>query len=162
TTAKVGDKNGEDSTIYLEENKMRVDSNRDPEHKTVFIYDVDKQMGISENQQKKTFTEITPCEFKAGTTDAQNKRQGRRSKMTPEQKKRMEGAMGQMAPEERKRMQEMMAGRMRSEDSSAPLPRAKWERTGSDQKVAGYSCHGFKEIRDGKTAATGCYIPWSG
>src|SRR5262249_16126465 len=57
---------------------------------------------------------------------------------------------------------EMMAGRMPSEDSSAPLPRAKWERTGSDQKVAGYSCHGFKEIRDGKTAATGCYIPWGG
>src|SRR5215468_5718581 len=144
TTKGSDAKSNEESTIYLEGNKMRVDSNRDPEHKTVFIYDGDKQMLI--------------------TVDPQKKMQEGMAKMTPEQRKQMEAAMGQLSPEQRKRMQDMMGGRTPSQDASpeTAVAPAKWERTGSEQTVAGYSCQGFKEIKGGKTKATGCYIPWSG
>jgi len=163
TTKGSDAKSNEESTIYLDGNKMRVDSNRDPEHKTVFIYDGDKQMLITVDPQKKTFAEMTPEKIKALTSDAQKKMQEGMAKMTPEQRKQMEAAMGQLNPEQRKRMQDMMGGRTPSQDSSpetAEAP-AKWERTGSEQTVAGNSCQGFKEIKGGKTRATGCYIPWS-
>ena len=154
-------KSNEESTIYLEGNKMRVESKKDSDHQTVIIYDGDRQTMITVDPEKKTFTEVTPAKIKALTADAQKKMQEHVSKMTPEQKKQMDAAMAQMPPEQRQRMQEMMAGRMPSQDSVPAGPPAKWERTGSEQKVAGYSCQGFKEIKDGKTQATGCFIPWS-
>ena len=163
TTKGSDAKNNEESTIYLEGNKLRVESKRSSEHPGVFIFDGDSQKMITVDLEKKTYTEITAERMKALSSDAQKRMQEGMAKMTPEQRKQMEAAMAQMPPEQRKRMQDMMAGRTPTQDatSNAPASTIKWERTGNEQKVAGYSCEGYKEIKDGKNAGTGCLIPWN-
>jgi hypothetical protein len=160
-TAKGDRKGHEESTLYFEGNKMRIEgtgSNQD----SILIYDGDSQKMTAIEPKKKTFTEMTPESLKAATSDAQKKMQESISKMSPEQRKQMDAAMAQMDPEQRKRMQEMMSGKMPSQDPKADAePPAKWERTGTNQTVAGYPCEGFKQVKKGKVKATGCYIPWN-
>lgn len=159
-TAKSERKGHEQSTIYFEGNKMRVEgagANED----TILIYDGDSQRMIAIEPKKKTFTEMTPESLKAATADAQKKMQESLSKMSPEQRKQMDAAMAQMDPEQRKRMQEMMSGRMPQDSKAEAEPSAKWERTGTAQTVAGYTCEGFKQVKKGKVKAMGCYIPWN-
>ncbi len=161
-TAKGGQRKGhEESTLYFEGNKMRVEG-VGSDQESILIYDGDSQKMIALEPKKKTFTEMTPESLKAATTDAQKKMQESMSKMSPEQRKQMDAVMAQMDSEQRKRMQEMMSGRMPSQDpkSEAAEPPAKWERTGTTQTVAGYPCEGFKQVKKGKVKATGCYIPW--
>lgn len=162
-TAKGGQRKGnEESTLYFEGNKMRIEG-VGSDQESILIYDGDSQKMIAIEPKKKTFTEMTPESLKAVTSDAQKKMQESMSKMSPEQRKQMDAAMAQMDPEQRKRMQEMMSGRTPSQDpkSEAAGPPAKWERTGSTQTVAGYPCEGFKQVKKDKVKATGCYIPWN-
>src|SRR5258707_1653985 len=161
-TAKGGQRKGqEESTLYFEGNKMRIEGTGS-DQESILIYDGDSQKMIAIEPKKKTFTEMTPESLKAATSDAHKKMQESMSKMSPEQRKQMDAAMAQMDPEQRKRMQEMMSGKMPSQDPKSDAePPAKWERTGANQTVAGYACEGFKQVKKGKVKATGCYIPWS-
>jgi hypothetical protein len=161
-TAKGGQRKGqEESTLYFEGNKMRIEGTGS-DQESILIYDGDTQRMIAIEPKKKTFTEMTPESLKAATSDAQKKMQESMSKMSPEQRKQMDAAMAQMDPEQRKRMQEMMSGKMPSQDPKSDAePPAKWERTGTTQTVAGYACEGFKQVKKGKVKATGCYIPWN-
>src|SRR5713101_4064342 len=142
-TAKGGQRKGnEESTLYFEGNKMRIEG-VGSDQESILIYDGDSQKMIAIEPKKKTFTEMTPESLKAVTSDAQ---------------KKMQESMSKMSPEQRKRMQEMMSGRTPSQDpkSEAAGPPAKWERTGSTQTVAGYPCEGFKQVKKDKVKATGC------
>jgi len=161
-TANGGEsKRNEDSTIYFEGNKMRVERMGSDEE-SILIYDGDAQKMINVDPKKKTFTEVTPESLKAVSAEAQKKMQESMSKMSPEQRKQMEAMMAKMDPDQRKRMQDLMSGRTPTQDSkSQPAEPAKWERTGTTQTVAGHSCEGFKQIKKGQVTATGCYIPWS-
>jgi len=76
--------------------------------------------------------------------------------MTPEQRKQLDEMMAKMPPEQRQRM-----GTGTGQPPAKQKEQIKWERTGTKQTVAGYSCEGFREIKDGKVDAEGCYIPWS-
>ena len=88
-TAKGGEsKRNEDSTIYFEGNKMRVER-MGSDQESILIYDGDSQKLINVDPKKKTFTEVTPESLKAVSAEAQKKLQESMSKMSPEQRKQM-------------------------------------------------------------------------
>jgi hypothetical protein len=85
------------------------------------------------------------------------------AKLTPAQRKEMEEAMAKMPPEQRKQVEQMMSGggAKSTLENKKKAENIKWEPTGQKQTVAGFRCDGFKEIREGKLHARGCFIPWS-
>src|SRR5713226_3736142 len=85
------------------------------------------------------------------------------TKMTPDQRKQMAQMMAKLNPEQRKQMEAMMSGHGNAASLGAKKeqgPQLKWEPVGGSQQIAGFPCHGFKLMRDGKTSAEGCYISW--
>ena len=150
-------RDNKNSVIYLEGNKMRVEGGRvDASNASLVIYDGDQQKVFLINQEKKTYQELTPQSFRA-MFDKAKKIDEHMANMSPEQRKQLEQMMSKLSPEQRKTMEGMMG--KKSEPSKEPD--VKWERTSARQTVAGFPCEGFKELKDGKVEAEGCYIPWS-
>ncbi len=143
------------STVYVEGNKMRVDSEPASGKKSTMIFDGDQQKMLLIDPEKKTYSEITPQAVKGVQAQARQRAQEQMAKLSPEQRKQMEQMM---TPEQRKQMQDLISGRSQAEAKQADI---KWARTGAKQTVAGFPCEGFKELKDGKVDAEGCYIPWS-
>jgi hypothetical protein len=141
------------STIYVEGNKMRVDSEPASGHKSTMIFDGDQQKMLLIDHEKKAFSEVTPQAVKGVQAQARQRAQEQMAKLSPEQRKQMEQLM---TPEQRKQLQDYTSGQ--AEVKPVDI---KWELTGAKQTVAGFPCEGFKELKDGKLNAEGCYIPWS-
>jgi hypothetical protein len=151
----------ERSVVYLEGNKMRVESDKKGQPQEGFmIYDGDKQKMIILDPAKKTYSEMTPESIKAMTSAMTARMEEAKAKMSPEQRKQMDEMMAKMSPEQRKQMQGAMGGTSARAEQK-PKEQIKWERTGAKQTVAGFPCEGFKELKGGKPDAEGCYIPWS-
>jgi hypothetical protein len=137
------------TVIYLEGNKMRIDAVQGSGAKaSSFIFDGDAKKTITFNSEKKTYTEMKGEDLKA---------------LRAQSAQRMHDSLAQMTPEQRKRMEEMMSGQTPPKESKKTREKRdiKWENTGGQQTVAGFACHNFKEIREGKTDAQGCYISWN-
>jgi hypothetical protein len=153
------------SVLYIEGNKMRVEGAGGTHHDGIMIFDGDQQKMTVIDPDKKTYTEMTPQTLRAMQAQGQRQLQESMAKLTPEQRKQMEQMMSKMSPEQRKAMEGMMSGRTDSKtkdaDDKTKNADIKWERTGNKKTVAGYPCEGFKELKDGKQDAEGCYIPWS-
>jgi len=149
------------SVLYLEGNKMRVESDKGRSPGGLVIYDGDQQKMLILDPAKKTYSEMTPEGFKAMTKSMTARLEEAKAKMTPEQRKQMDDMMAKMSPEQRKQLEGAMGGSGSPPAEKPKAPQLKWERTGTKQTVAGYPCEGFKEIKDGKPDAEGCYIPWN-
>jgi len=150
-------RDNKNSVIYLEGNKMRVEGDRvDAQNGSLVIYDGDQQKVFLINQEKKTYQELTPQSFKA-MFDKAKKIDEHMANMSPEQRKQLEQMMSKLSPEQRKAME----GAMGKKPEPSKEPDVKWEPTAAHQTVAGFPCEGFKELKDGKVDAEGCYIPWS-
>lgn len=157
------------STMYIEGNKMRVETSKGQDQPgTVMIFDGDAQKMIVTHPEKKTYTEITPQGMKEVRTSAQQQMRESMAKMTPEQRKQMEASLAKMDPKQRKQMEEMLSGSggdsKSDKDGKAKAEKKediKWERTGTQQTVAGHRCEGFKELTNGKVDAQGCFIAWN-
>lgn len=156
------DKKERPTVLYLDGNKMRIETAEQKD--TAIIYDGDAQKMLVIEPDQKQYGEMTPQALKASMDEASKKMQEQMTKITPEQRKQMDEALSKMDPESRKRIEAMMAGKggspPASAKSEAKKPDVKWEQTGTQQTVAGYRCKGFKEIRDGKAQAQGCFIAW--
>lgn len=150
-----GDDKNEQSTIYVEGNKMRIESNRGKE--SLMIYDGDQQKMYLLQPEKKTYSEITPQTIRSATDRARKQLDEAKTKMTPEQRKQYEEMMNKLPADQRERMAQAI-GQQPAKEKPSDL---KWERTGTKDTVAGYPCEGFREIKDGKPEAEGCFIPWS-
>lgn len=149
-----GDDKNDQSTIYIEGNKMRIESARGKE--SLMIYDGDQQKMYVVDPEKKTYSEITPQAIRSATDRVQKQLEDAKAKMTPEQRKQLDEMMSKMTPEQRQMMGKA-SGQQAAKEKPADI---KWERTGGKETVAGYPCEGFREIKDGKLDAEGCYIPW--
>ncbi len=153
-----GDDKDEQSLISIEGNKMRIESNKAAGRKeSLMIYDGDQQKMLIVDPDKKTYSEITPQAIHALTDRMQKQMEEAKAKMTPEQRKQFDEMMSKMSPEQR----QQMMGKAAAQPPAKEKEQLKWERTGTRQTVAGYNCEGFREIKDGKVDAEGCYIPWS-
>ncbi len=150
----------ERSVVYVEGNKMRVESEKGQSQGGLMIYDGDQQKMIVLDPAKKTYSEMTPESLKAMTKSMTARMEEAKAKMSPEQRKQMDEMMAKMSPEQRKQLQGAM-GEKPAPGEKPKTPQIKWERTGTKQTVAGFSCEGFKELKDGKADAEGCYIPWN-
>ncbi len=148
------------SVVYVEGNKMRVESEKGQSQGGLMIYDGDQQKMIVLDPAKKTYSEMTPESLKAMTKSMTARMEEAKAKMSPEQRKQMDEMMAKMSPEQRKQLQGAMGEKPAPGEKPKP-PQIKWERTGTKQTVAGFSCEGFKELKDGKADAEGCYIPWN-
>lgn len=155
TVAMSGDNKEDQSTIYIEGNKMRIEGTK-REKESLVIYDGDQQKMTIVDPEKKTYFEITPQELHSFSNRMQKQMEEAKAKMTPEQRKQLDEMMAKMPPEQRQ-----MMGTGAGQPPAKQKEPFKWERTGTKQTVAGYSCEGFKEIKDGKVDAEGCFIPWS-
>jgi hypothetical protein len=145
------------AVIYLEGNKMRVEGDPGDAHNTgLVIYDGDQQKVFLVDQEKKTYQEVTPQSVRAMVDKTKTVDQ-HMANMSPEQRKQMEQMMSKLSPEQRKTVDGMMG----KKSEQPKEPDLKWEPTGAHQTVAGFSCEGYKELKDGKVDAEGCYIPWS-
>jgi hypothetical protein len=157
-TVGVSGENKEDQAlIYIEGNKMRVEGNKSENRKeSLMIYDGDAQKMMIVDPDKKTYSEITPQALHSFSDRMQKQMEEAKAKMTPEQRKQLDEMMNKMPPEQRQ-----MMGKPADPPPAKPKEQLKWERTGTTQTVAGYTCEGYREIKDGKVDAEGCYLPWS-
>ena len=148
-------------TIYLQGNKMRIEMGGKAGVESVVIFDGDSQQLITINPSDKTYSLMT----RENLSEMGKRRDEAMAKMSPEQRKQMDEALAKMPPEQRKQMEQMMSGGSGApkskEDKKKSEDNIKWEQTGQKQTVAGFRCEGFKELKDGKVDAQGCYIPWS-
>ncbi len=146
--------------LYLQGNKMRFEQTaKSVPGETVFIFDGDAMQLITIDPAEKTYSVMTRDTLK----EMQKMRDEAMAKLKPAQRKEMEEAMAKMPPEQRKQLEQMMTGgsAKSTQENKKKAENIKWEPTGQKQTVAGFRCDGFKELREGKLHARGCFIPWS-
>jgi hypothetical protein len=146
--------------LYLQGNKMRFESTaQSVPGETVVIFDGDAMQLIMISPPEKTYSVMTRETIK----EMNKQRDEAMAKLTPEQRKQMEEMMAKMPPEQRKQMEQMMSGggAKSTTENRKKAANLKWEPTGQKETVAGFRCDGFKELREGKLHARGCFIPWS-
>jgi hypothetical protein len=105
----------------------------------VSILRLDKELIISINPEKKTYTETTFKEFEAKVKDARMKSDGA-----------MKKHLAQMPPEQRKKIEERMAA-MSGQDAETKVEVVE---TGKGKNIDGYSCMAYTVKRGGKEIET--------
>jgi hypothetical protein len=122
------------TTLYLERDRMRMETTDDTGEKEVVIFRKDKQLFWVIDPKKGTYTEITKAQLR------QMKRQ------MDEYKKEMEAAMKNMPPEQRAMVEQMMKGQMPS--AQPQEPEINYRRGGSG-KVGLWYCTKYQGFSKG-------------
>lgn len=134
------------TTVEMEGKKLRTHSDEGRRHGSWTLFDGDKQVLYSVDDEKKAYHRMDQA---SGTA------------MAKQMNDAMEKAKARMTPEQRAQLEAMMEGRQSGAPNAAPKEHTfKFERTKGGQKVAGYSCDNYRVLRDGKPQSEVCFVPW--
>ena len=130
---------GMDSTMYIQDNKMRNESGMD----VTTIFDIDKGLIYFIIPEKKLYAEAKPEEMAKQSDDMMGdmmKQMEQQLKNMPEQQKKM--IMEQMKSQ--------MAAQKQQKGDPKPAPKIKIIKTSVKEKIAGYSTRKYQVMADGK------------
>ncbi len=128
-------KDGAQTVIAMEGNKIRAEDPR--EGGVISIFDGDARKMVHVMVSQRSYMEMTEADMKA-------------------MKAQMDAAMAQMPPEQRAQMEAM--GAKGGAKAARRVPA--YERMGKGETVAGYRCEWYRERAEGKVVSEGCYVPW--
>jgi hypothetical protein len=135
------------TTVEMEGKKLRSHSQDGQQHGGSAIFDGDKQVFYSLDDEKKTYHRMDEASGAAMATQMHDA---------------MEKAKARMTPEQRAQMEALVANRQPHASNAAQKQHTwKFERESGGQKVAGYSCDNYRVLRDGKPHSEVCFVPWS-
>jgi hypothetical protein len=137
------------ATMYLDGDRMRVDTPDRNEHATSVILDAGGKRFIMLDEKDKTYTELTDQDMK------------RMRERVEAARAQMQERMKNMPPDQRKRMEEVMAGMGAPGVAPAKPPQLKFERLGEKKTVNGFACEMYRVLEDGKPHEEDCISPWS-
>lgn len=133
------------TTLYLERDRMRMETTDDTGEKEVVIFRKDKQLFWVIDPKKGTYTEITKAQLR------QMKRQ------MDEYKREMEAAMKNMPPEQRAMVEQMMKEQMPTVPDE---PQIDYRKVGSG-KVGRWSCTRYQGFSKGRKVEEVWVAPFS-
>ncbi|BDG08746.1 hypothetical protein [Anaeromyxobacter paludicola] len=135
---------GQEGTVYIEGNKLASDSAGDQAH--FFIWDGDANKVVLGDRAQKTYQEMTPSDVT-----------GMKARMS----KQLEEAKARMSPEQRKALEEMLGKQGAAAAPAAKPPETEYVPASGGDRVLGHACKNYREVREGRTVAETCFIPWS-
>jgi hypothetical protein len=166
----VNDRAGSKSTVSMEGNKLRLETERSGRPMTV-LFDGDAQKLWMLDDAAKSYRTIDPQTMQPAR-DQQAKTDAMASGQRAQADAQMQAALAQMPPERRAMVEAQMKQRQTSGgpaapptagaspgSSAGPAPSIDYKATGQHKKVAGHECDTYRELQDGKPKADGCYIP---
>jgi hypothetical protein len=134
--------NDPQSTLYIDNDKMRMENPKASMERTVIIDASTKKM-VMLNDTEKTYTEMTQADIE------------RIGAMMTARRAQMQEQMKSMPPEQRKKMEQMMGA------TDAKPRDLKFEKMGSKKTINGFACDMYRVIEDGKPKEEDCIAPWN-
>jgi hypothetical protein len=130
------------STLYIDNDKMRMENPKSANERTIIIDGTGKKMTMV-NDAAKSYMEITQADlerFATMMTAMRAQNQERLKSLPPEQRKRLEQAM---------------------DGADGKGPTLTFEKMGGRKTVNGFSCEMYRVLEDGTPKEEDCISPWS-
>jgi hypothetical protein len=128
------------STLYLDGDKMRAESSKTANERTVIIDAANKKF-VTINDAEKSYMEVTQADME------------RMAGFIASQRAAAEERMKSLPPEQRKKYEQMMGGGKPHD--------FKFEKMGGKKTINGFSCEMYKILEDGTPKEEVCLTPWS-
>ena len=133
---KIGDSKKQQTTLYLDSGKIRMEAVGPDGKKNVTIFDQAKQVLWHSNTAESSYIEMTQAQVEA------------MANQMGDMMKQMEAQLAQVPPAQREMMEKMMKGRMGGMGSAAPTITV--QEKGSGEKVGPYTTTRYEILTNGQ------------